>query len=170
MSWDFDLEAAINQIATFEDAITTPTPGVKNAYTYGNNPVEITDPTALPAVVHVPLGPQTAAPGSQPGLLALTGTYQLEYQIQSTMLILETVLDQYPGEESASNLFWKSVAEKFFNYDNRVTLVAQAGTNVHTYRLDFPARSYDVRPWPQAGNVHFYWSLQYTHTFTFVGG
>ncbi len=169
MSWVFDLAAAINQIATFEAAITTPSPGITNAYTYGNNPTEITDVAALPAVVHIPMGPATAAPGSQHGLLTTPDTYQLQYQIESTLLILETVLDQYPGEESASNLFWKTVAEKFFNYDNRLTLSSQAVA--HTYRLEFPVRSYDVRPWPPTQQAtHFYWSLQYNHIFTFVGG
>lgn len=170
MSFDFDLEAAINQIAALEDAITTPTPGIINAYTYGNNPTEIPDPLAdLPAVVHIPLGPQTAAPGGQSGLLTLTGTYQLSYQIQSTILFLETVLKQYPAEEKASNLIWKEVCETFFNFANRETLVAAAVA--HTYRFEFPARSYAVRPWPPLPtSTHFYWSLQYTHTFVFVGG
>jgi hypothetical protein len=168
MSWDFDLEAAINQIATFEDAITAPTPGITNSYTYGNNPVEITDVTALPAVVHVPLGPSSA--GGNPQGTLTRDTYHLTYRVQSLLLTLEPVLDQYPGDETASNLFWKSVAEKFFNYDNRVTLVNAAGAPpVHTYHLEFPARSYDVRAWPPRSHKE-YWSLEYIHVFTLAGG
>ena len=170
MSFDFDLEAAINQIAALETAITTPTPGIINSYTYGNNPVEINAVADFPAIPHIPLGPVIEAGGQQQGLISTT-TYQLGYQIQSTALFVETVQDQYPAEETASNLFWKSICEVFFNHDNRVTLVTAAGTGCHSYRLEFPARSYNVRPWPPTPqSTHFYWSLQYTHIFTIVGG
>jgi len=169
MAFTFDLEAAINQIASLEDAISTPTPGITNSYTYGNNPVEITDVTAFPAIVHIPLGPTTEAANPQNRITHQT--YQLGYQIQSTALLVESVKDQYPGDDTASNLFWKSIAEVFWNYDNRITLVSAAGAGVNTYRCEFPARSYQPRPWPPTPQAnHFYWSLQYTHTFIFHGG
>ena len=119
MAFDFDLEAAINAIATLEAAITTPTPGVTNAYTYGANPVEISDLSALPAVVHIPEGVSTAVDGEQGTITR--ATYQMVYNIRSIMLVLQAVPDQYPADETASGLFWKSLTETFFNYDNRVT-------------------------------------------------
>jgi len=168
-TFSFDLEGAINSIASLEDAITTPTPGITNSYTYGNNPAEITDPAAFPAIVHIPLGPTTEASGTQ-GLITHQ-TYQLAYSIQSTALFVETVGDAYPADETASNLFWKSISEVFFNQANRLTLVAAAGAGVHSYRCEFPARSYDVRRWPPVTqSTHSYWSLQYTHVFIFAGG
>ncbi len=168
-TFNFDLEGAINQIAAFEDAITTPTPGITNSYTYGNNPAEINAPADFPAIVHIPLGPINQATGPQ--TLVTHQTYQLAYQIQSTALFVETVGNAYPADETASNLFWKSIAEVFFNQANRITLVSAAGTGVHSYRCEFPARSYDVRRWPPTQqSTHSYWSLQYTHTFVFTGG
>jgi len=169
MSWNFDLEAAINQIATFEQAITTPTPGIVNSFNYGLNPSEINAVTDLPAVVHIPLGPQLAAGGSPSGRLSGRSTFEAIYTVQSTMLLVQTVLGQYPAEESASNLFWKQVFDKFLNFDNQLTLATAA--DVHTYNIEFATPSYTVRPWPPVPNsTLFYWSLQYNHIFKFEGG
>lgn len=169
MSYDFDLEAAIDNIATLEAAIATPTPGVTNSYGYNSNPVEITDLSALPAIVHVPLGPQTEGEGAVPGLMAVRGNYQLSYEIYSRLLVIEAVPDQYPADEGVANLFWKSVAETFFNYDNAVTLTNAA--SAHTYACIFPPQSYQPRRWPPVPtSTHWYWSLQYVHRFVFVGG
>ena len=167
MAFDFDLEAAINAIATLEAAITTPTPGVTNAYTYGANPVEISDLSALPAVVHIPEGVSTAVDGEQGTITR--ATYQMVYNIRSIMLVLQAVPDQYPADETASGLFWKSLTETFFNYDNRVTLTSSA--NAHSYYCTFPARSYDIRAYPPlSGDYKLYWSYEYTHSFIFAGG
>lgn len=168
MSFDFNLEAAIDKIAELEDAIATPLPGVVTAYGYNENPAEITDVSKLPAVVHVPLGPRTEGPGFQPGNIGY-GTYNLTFEIYSRLLIIEAVLDQYPADEAAASLFWQPVVETFFNVTNHVALCQASGA--HTYACTFPEQAYKPRPWPPVPNApRFYWSLQYVHRFTFTGG
>lgn len=163
MAYNFNLQGAINKIAELEDAITTPTPGVVTAYGYNLNPIEITNPALLPAVVHVPLGPNNANPN------AYQGRFDISYDIYSRLLIIEAIPNQYPGDEGAANLFWKSVVETFFNYTNQNALIAAASAD--DYMCILPEQSYQPRTWPPIpGSNHWYWSLQYVHRFTFEGG
>lgn len=170
MGFNFDLEAAIDQIATLEAAISLPTPGITNAYGYGSNPIIIDDPTDLPAVVHVPMGPQYTTNPAQSGLVATRGAYQLSYQIRSIALLIEVVPKKYPDDENAVTGFWETIVEAFLSYTNRVTLTSATGA--HTYNLSFPAQSYGVKEWPPAPIVPYksYWGLEYIHTFIFIGG
>lgn len=162
MTFNFDLAAAINKIAELEAAITTPTPGITNAYTYGNNPSVIEDPTALPAVVHVPLGPRDVE------VLSNT-TWQCHYDLYSRVLFIESLANKYPSDESAANLIWKSVAETFLNDTNRRAICTASGALA--YICMFDVNSYTVRPWPPMVDApHAYWSLQYIHRFTVLGG
>lgn len=173
MAFSFDLQAAINQIAILEDAIASPLPGVVTAYTYSQNPIEITNPALLPAVVHVPLGPRTPneAGGHIPGHLG-AGIYSLVYEIYSRLLIIEVVTGKYPADEAVANAFWEPVCETFFNRTNAVLLCNAAGAD--SYACVFPERSYGIRAWPPVDEpgqqIHRYWSLQYVHRFGFHGG
>ncbi len=167
MTFAFDVAAAVNAIAALEDAITTPTPGIANAYTYGNNPVEITDPSDLPAVVHVVRGPLTIGGGGQPGLASFS-SHRLSYDIDSIALVMEIIPDEYPGDESAAATFWKSICEVFFDITNHSTLSAAA--NADDYFCYFGEQpSWQVRQWPTPSlePMRWYWSLKYTHRFTF---
>lgn len=163
MSFSFDVEAAVDAIAALEDAIATPTPGVTNAYTYGSNPVSFTAGSALPAVVHINRGPLT------PSVQAF-GQYDLYYDVESILLIMETLPDQYPGDEDESAKFWVSICDVFFSLTNQATLISSAGAT--GYEMLFNATpSFAVRPWPPAPSspLKWFWSLQYTHRFYLEG-
>ena len=163
MAYTFNLETAIDDIATLEAAITTPSPGITTAYGYGENPNVITDVSLFPAVVHVPLGPATT------GVETATDAWTLHYDIYSLLLLTEAIPDKYPSDESANNLLWKSVVEKFLTRTTRSSLCTSTGAI--DYVCIFQANSYGVRNWPPiAGAPNAYWSLQYTHRFSVYGG
>jgi hypothetical protein len=164
MAYTFDLAAAVNTLAALEDAITTPSPGIVTSYTWGANPSEFTAGSQLPAIVHVPLGPVGEVSSE------LThGSYVIYYEVYSRLLIVEAVPDQYPGDESGAALFWKSIMDKLLTNSTRLSLCAASGA--FSYALIFQPRSYAIRPWPPVENApaHF-WSLEYTHRFTVIGG
>lgn len=164
MSYSFDLAAAINGIAALEDSIATPAPGIVTSYGYGLNPVEFTAGSQLPAVVHVPTGPVAEASSE-----ITHGSYGLYYDIVSKLLIVEAVPDQYPGDDSGASLFWKSIMDKLLTNATRLTLCTATGA--FSYALIFQAGSYAIRPWPpvETAPMHF-WSLEYIHRFTMIGG
>lgn len=162
MAYSFDLEAAIDGIATLEAAIATPTPGVITAYGYGANPSVIEDSELLPAIVHVPTGPHSPVEIS-------SNSWQLSYDIYSRLLAIEAMPNQYPADEAAANLFWKSVVEVFLSASTRTTLTNATGALIYQCLLE--PSSYAVRPWPPTRSApNAYWSLQYVHRFTVVGG
>lgn len=169
MAYNFDLSAAVGQIATLEDTIATPSPGITTVYAFNANPAEITNPALLPAIVHINRGPMTLAEGGAiPGLIA-TGTYNLAYDIESVALIIESVPGKYPADEGVSNLFWKSICETFMNRTNIATLAGAA--NAHTYACILGSPSYGLRAWPPVTPpVRAYWAFTYTHRFMFTGG
>lgn len=164
MSYDFNLTAAINGIAALEDAITLPAPGIVTSYTYGANPQKFTATTQLPAIVHVPTGPVAEASSE-----ITHGSYGFYYDIVSKLLIVEAVPGQYPGDDSGAALFWKTIMEKLLTNSTRSTLCTATGA--FSYALIFQANSYAIRPWPpvETAQNHF-WSLEYTHRFTIIGG
>jgi hypothetical protein len=164
VSYDFNLTAAINGIAALEDAITLPAPGIVTSYTYGANPVEFTAGSQLPAVVHMPTGPVAEASSE-----ITHGSYGLFYDIISRLLIVEAVPDQYPGDDSGAALFWKAIMDKMLTNATRLTLCSASGA--FSYALIFQAGSYAIRPWPpvETAGQHF-WSLEYIHRFTMIGG
>jgi len=170
MAFTFNVETAIDAIATLETAIATPTPGVTNAYTYGANPIEITDPTALPAVVHINRGPFTPAGGDRPAQLSY-GLFELGYDIESQLLITETIPDGYPADESNSNKWWLEIAKVFMTDTNEASLISSTSANDYMC-LFLEQPSFSVRQWPPppAAPMHWYWSLKYTHRFTFEDG
>lgn len=162
MSYSFDLAAAIDAIAALEDAIATPTPGITNAYGHGENPVAFIDPSALPAIVHLPRGPHTTD-----GLTR--DTWTIMYDVESYLLVIEAVPDQYPADDEVANLFWKPIVEAFLTDATRTSLVQSSGA--HNYWPVFLPNSYAVRSWPPVpGSTNLYWSLMYTHRFLIYGG
>ena len=166
MAFSFDVSTALNAIATLEAAIASPTPGITNAYTYGNNPAEITDPSALPAIVHINRGPNVTG-GFQSQ--QTYGTHELTYDIESLLLIIETIPDGYPADESNSAEWWLSIANVFFNDTNEASLITS--TSAYSYECLFNQQpSFMARQWPPApvAPLHWYWSLSYTHRFTFL--
>lgn len=167
MAFSFDVSTALNAIATLEAAISTPSPGITNAYTYGNNPVEITDPSVLPAVVHINKGPVTLGGLPFPAQRSY-GKHYLAYDIESQLLILETIPDGYPADESATAEYWISIAQTFMNDTNEASLMLDTGADGYSC-LFLSQPSFTVRPWPPPPSppVHWYWSLSYTHRFEF---
>lgn len=164
MAFSFNLESAIDQIATLEVAISTPAPGIVTSYGYGANPSSV--PLAsLPAVVHVPLGPASELAGIQSSLSSY-GLFTLSFDIYSRALIIEAIPKQYPSDDLAANLFWKPIAEAFFNLTNQATLASAASAD--NYTCIFDEQSYQPRIWPPIpGADKWYWSFQYVHRFMF---
>ncbi len=162
ITYNLNIEAAIDAIATLEDAITTPTPGITTAYGFGENPSSISAPSLLPAVVHINRGPVTV--DTNPA--TLKGVYYIQYDIESILLAIEASPDQYPADEAATSKFWKSVCETFFDGANQSSLATSAGARY--YRCLFlNSPSWTVRQWPPqpAEALNWYWSLSYTHRF-----
>ena len=143
MAFGFDLEAAVDAIATLEVAISTPTPGITTSYGYNSNPGEITDVSVFPAVVHVNRG-EVAPEGGLPDA-------------------------RYPGDEGTANLFWKSFAETFHNETNKRSLASDSGADEYRFIPGTP--SYGLVSWPPVvPPLRRYWGYTYTHRFIFFGG
>ena len=155
-----NLQTTINAIAAIEAAITTPTPGIVTSYTYGNNPVEITNPALLPAIVHIERGPQT--------IYGIGGTVgrNFYYEIDSLALLIEALPDGYPADSAAVAQLWQSIAAAFTNELNRDKLADAA--ECPEYACVFQPQSYRLRRWPPEpmNDYRVYWSLLYTHRFT----
>lgn len=168
MSFPFDLEDAIDAIATLEAAIATPSPGITTSYGYNENPGEITNVATFPAVVHVPRGFVT--PDNTVADMRITpGGYWVGYDIDSIAMILEIVPEQFPGDEGASSLYWKSILETFLNATNKRSLATDSGA--HEYRFIPGSPSYGIVSWPPVQPpLHRYWGYTYTHRFLFYGG
>lgn len=168
MAFTFDLEGAVNQIATLEGAMSTATVSVQNAYTFNNNPADITDPSDLPAVVHMHRGPLTLREGPIPGHLTVD-TWQVSYDIESILLCIESVPTEFPSDEGVANLFFDAILETFMNRSNLSTLVTAA--SAQSYALILGSPSYGLRAWPPVEPpIKAYWAYTYTHRFTFTGG
>jgi hypothetical protein len=168
LTFPFDLEAAVDAIATLEAAITTPSPGITTSYGYNSNPSEITDVSLFPAVVHHNRG--FANPDGVPEDMRITpGGYYVAYDIDSIAMILEIVPEQFPADEGASNLFWKSILETFLNATNKRSLAEDTGAS--EYRFIPGSPSYGIVSYPPVQPpLHRYWGYTYTHRFLFYGG
>ena len=167
MTFSFDLEAAINAIATLERAISTPTPGITTSFGYNLNPSEITDVSLFPAIVHINRGPVNPD-GVQADMRITPGGYYVAYDIDSIAMIIETVPEQFPGDEGASNLFWKSILETFLNATNKSSLATDSGSLEYRFTPGDP--SYGIVSWPPVQPpLHRYWGFTYTHRFLFFG-
>ena len=155
-----NLQNTINSIATIERAIVTPSPGIVTSYGFGANPVEITNPALLPAVVHIERGPQTiyGAAGSV--------DRRFYYEIDSLALLIEALPDGYPADSAAVAQLWEAIAAAFTNEINRATLADAA--ECPEYACVFQPQSYKLRRWPPEplNDYRVYWSLLYTHRFT----
>lgn len=168
MAFGFDLEAAVDAIAALELAISTPTPGITTAYGYNDNPNEITDVALFPAVVHVNRGP-VAPEGGFPDMQMVRGGYWVAYNVDSIVMIIESVKDQFPGDEGQSNLFWKPILETFLNLTNKTSLASDSGAD--EYRFIPGAPTYGLVSWsPVSSPPRWYWGYNYTHQFLFFGG
>jgi hypothetical protein len=163
MSFSFNIANAVNAIAALEDAITTPTPGITKSYTYGTNPVSFTAGSSLPAIVHINKGPLNPA-------MQAFGKFELYYDIDSLLLIMETLPDQYPGDEGESAKFWISICDVFYSLTNQSSLISSSGAT--GYDMLFNEQpSFAVRPWPPTPSapLKWFWSLEYTHRFYLEG-
>lgn len=167
-AFSFDLEAAIDAIATLEAAIATPTPGITTAYGYNSNPGEITDVSLFPAVVHVNRG-FISPEGGPVDMRLVPGGYYVGYDIDSVAMIIEVVPEQFPGDEGDANLFWKSILETFLSNTNKRSLATDSGAD--EYRFVPGAPSYGLVSWPPLQTpIRQYWGFTYTHRFLFFGG
>jgi hypothetical protein len=168
VSFDFDLEAAVNAIATLERAITTPEAGITTSYGYNLNPNEVTDPADFPAVVHVHRGP-VAPEGGTPEMRLTPGGYYVGYDVESIAMILEIVPTKFPADEGTANLYWKSILETFQSPTNKSSLATDAGATEYRFFLGTP--SYGIVTWPPLSPpIHNYWGYTYIHRFLFFGG
>ncbi len=168
MAFGFNLENAIDAISTLEVAISTPSPGITTSYGYNSNPGEITDVSVFPAIVHVNRGivsPENAPQGNR----LVPGGYYIGYEIDSIAMIIEIVPEQFPADEGASNLFWKSIAETFYNKTNKTSLATDSGSAEYRFIPGTP--SYGLVSWPPVQPpLRQYWGFTYTHRFLFFGG
>lgn len=168
MAFDFDLEAAINAIAALELAIATPAPGIITSYGYNSNPGEITNVSLFPAVVHVNRG-FIVPDGGFPDMRMVPGGYYTGYDIDSVVMIVETVPGQFPGDEGTANLFWKPILETFLSLTSKTSLAQDSGAD--EYRFIPGSPSYGLVSWPQIQPpLRQYWGFTYTHRFLFFGG
>jgi len=167
MAFTFDLEAAIDAIATLEAAIATPSPGITTSYGHKENPNEITDPALLPAVIHMYRG--FIIPNTQPEGRYVKGGYYIAHDIDSLMLILEIVPEQYATDEGTANLYADSVLETFLNHTNKTSLADSANAEEYVFIPGNP--SYGVVAWPPINPaIKSYWGFTYTHRFYNFGG
>lgn len=168
MAFGFDLEAAVDAIAAIELAISTPTPGVTTAYGYNSNPAEITNVALFPAVVHNNRGALNP-PGGFDDMRMTPGGYYVGYDIDSILMVVEVVPEQFPSDEGAANLFWKSIAEAFQNPTVKRSLATDTGAD--EYRFIWGSPSYGIVSWPPVQPpIRRYWGYTYTHRFLFYGG
>ena len=168
MSFPFDLEAAIDAIATLEVAISTPTPGITTSYGYNSNPSEITNVALFPAIVHVNRG-FINPDGVTTDMRIVPGGYYVAYDIDSMAMIIEIVPEQFPGDEGTANLFWKPILETFLNAANKRSLAEDAGASEYRFQPGSP--SYGIVSWPPVQPpIHRYWGYTYTHRFIMFGG
>lgn len=168
MAFNFDLEAAVNAIAALELAISTPAPGITTSFGYNANPGEITDVALFPAIVHVNRG-FVAPEGGFPDMRMVPGGYWVAYDIDSVVMVIEIVPQQYPGDEGTANLFWKSILETFLSLSSKTSLAVDSGAD--EYRFISGSDSYGPVSWPPVQPpVHEYWGFIYTHRFLFFGG
>ncbi len=166
----FDVEAAIDAIAAIEAAITLPIPGIQNAYGFGANPAEITDPADFPAVLHLANGPinQSGASNQQS-----YGQHSLHFDIQSLLLVLESVPNTYPADEAVGIVWWKAIANAFVNDVTESALINLDVGTIEYKCLFLDQPSFGVRQWPPESPLpplHWYWSLSYTHRFWIGNG
>lgn len=154
-----NLSAAIAKIAQIEATVTTPTPGIVTSYGFGLNPPDLTDPSKLPAVVHIERGPQT--------IFGIGGTVgrNFYYEVDSLALLIEALPDGYPADSAAVAPLWKSILYAFTDEPNRYALADAA--EVAEYSLVVQPNSYRLRRWPPEpmNDYRVFWSLLYTHRF-----
>lgn len=166
MAFSFDLEATIDAIAVLEAAISTPSPGITTSYGHAENPAEITDPSLLPAAIHMYRGFTLA---DVPEGRYTRGGYYVQHDIDTLVLILEIVPEQYPADEGLANLYNKSILETFLNDTNKQSLATSAGAV--EYRFVSGEPSYGVVAWPPTSPpIRQYWGFTYTHRFFDFGG
>jgi hypothetical protein len=168
MAFGFNLEPAIAAIAALELAIATPAPGITTAYGYNENPGEITNVALFPAVVHVNRG-FVAPDGGFLDMRIVPGGYYVGYDVDSIVMVIEAVPEQFPGDEGTANLFWKSILETFLNLANKTSLASESGAA--EYRFIPGSPSYGLVSWPPVQTpLRRYWGFTYTHRFLFFGG
>ena len=167
MTFNFDLEAATNEIAAMELEITLPAPGIVNAYDFGLNDLK-PDPIDLPAALHLELGVNSDGGPWSDGPLTLD-TFSITHIVQSRLLLYEIIADE-PEVVSRTllNDLWRPVLEKFNSFDAIERLTAASGAL--DYRVLIPSPSFLRVAWPyNAELVKVYWAMQYDHYFRIVG-
>ncbi len=167
MSYVFDLEAAVNEIAAMEAEITTPLPGIVTAYAYGLNDLQ---PAAadLPAALHLEFGPNTQGGRWSDGPLT-TSAFSITQTIQTRLLLYEVIADEPEVEvKTLLNDLWKPIVDKFFSVAALARLTAASSALDYSFQL--PAPSFARVHWPYNSEVYkVYWILQYDHLFRAVG-
>lgn len=166
----FDLEAAINAIATLESAMTPPAGGqLVNSLTFGNNIQQIDDPENLPLAVHLTRAIEEPAGGPR---RTIGSKFWRDFRITSVVLIVESKPDSYPADERISSLYWEPVIETFFDLDNQDTIKVAAGAGCIRYDFEPDNPFFNIRQWPPRpmAPLRWYWSFQYDHVLRLQGG
>lgn len=163
MTYNFDVEAATNELADMEREIIAPAPGVITAYDFGENNFS-PSPGDLPAAIHLEMGPNTASDIWLGGPLT-TDSFSMSFLISSRLLLYEIVADE--AEKVSRDLLrdlWGPIVSKFLLVSSIQRLTA--ASDAIDYRFQMANPSFVRMPWPYASElVKVYWALQYDHFF-----
>jgi hypothetical protein len=185
MTFEFDVEAAVDAIAAREETIIdvqipasispdTPTLSISESFTYGQTPTQV-DLSSGPVVTHIqiPSSPDTAPPDGQ----VAVGNFQAAMTIRSHFLI---VLDK-PDQDGQYNLaqgiglaFWKPIIETFRSRDAQFELAEAAGAGVLAYELrSLIDPLFGPIPWAPVSITlaqNKFWAFVMDHYFLYEGG
>lgn len=173
MAFNFDLEAATNQIATIERTMlaTLPSAGTlapTTVYDHLQSPGIVPD-ADLPAIVHVPHFPGPAD-GVPSGARTAHNLYSAQQTVDSLFLILEALPEQNQFQDAfgIAVSFATEYYNAFLNDTAKGTLIQ--ASNAQDYQLRFPDGNLTlaIRTWPPVSPGQAqkqYWSYMFNHYF-----
>ena len=182
MAFTFDVEAAVNAIATREETIVdvqipasiaapAPTLSIAQSFTYGQTPTEV-DLSSGPVVTHeqIPSSPDTAPPSGQ----VAVGNFQAAMTIRSNFLIVLDRPDQYNLAQGIGLAFWKPIIETFRSRAAQFALAQAAGAGVLAYELRSVIDPlFGPLPWAPVSIAlaqDKFWAFVLDHYFLYEGG
>ena len=182
MTFEFDVEAAVDAIAVREETIvdvqipasispSAPTLSISESFTYGQTPTEV-DLSSGPVVTHVqiPSSPDTTPPGGQ----VAVANFQAAMTVRSFFLIVLDRPDQYNLAQGIGLAFWKPIIETFRSRDAQYELAQAAGAGVLAYELRAVIDPlFGPMPWAPVSITiaqDKYWAYALDHYFLYEGG
>ena len=182
MTFEFDVEAAVNAIAAREETIvdvqipasisaSAPTLSIAESFGYGLTPTEV-DLSSGPVVTHIqiPSSPDTTAPSGQ----VAVANFQAAMTIRSHFLIVPDKPDQYNLAQGIGIAFWKPIIETFRSRDAQFELAEAAGAGVLAYEfrslIDPLFGPFSWAPVPINLAQGKFWAIVMDHWFLYEGG